>query len=103
MSNSEFYSEKYYLDDIKRFSTTKKSLVPLNKKKYTFLVNPIMDKVVFKFTIEKSLNVRVRKVNTIRLPAEKRIVRKYSGYRSKLKKIVITLDPDDQIKLFSDL
>ena len=103
MPNSEFYSEKYYLDDIKGVSTTKKSLDPLEQKKYTFLVNPIMDKVVIKFTIEKSLNVRVRKVNTIRFPTEKRIVRKCSGYRSKLKKIVITLDPDDKIKLLSDL
>lgn len=103
MYPKKFYSEKSYIDNITHLSTTKKSLLSSENKKYTFLVNPIMDKPSIKLTIEESLNVKIYRVNTACLPTTKKVVGKNIGYTSKLKKAIVKLDPKYQIKLFSEI
>ena len=91
------------IDEIKQISTTKKALWSLENKKYTFLASPFVTKEWMKRAIEICFNVRVIKVNTSNLPTKKKRVGKFIGSKAKLKKVIVTLDPNDEIPLFSDI
>ena len=91
------------IDEIKQISTTKKELWSLEDKKYTFLASPFVTKEWMKRAIEICFNVRVIKVNTSNLPTKKKRVGKFIGSKAKLKKVIVTLDPNDEIPLFSDI
>jgi large subunit ribosomal protein L23 len=91
------------IDEIKQIATTKKALWSLEDKKYTFLASPFVTKEWIKRAIESCYNVRVIKVNTSNLPKKKKRVGKYIGSKVKLKKVIVTLNPDDEIPLFSDI
>lgn len=91
------------IDEIKQISTTKKALWSLEDKKYTFLASSFVTKEWMKRAIETCFNVRVIKVNTSNLPTKKKRVGKYIGVKAKLKKVIITLNPNDEIPLFSDI
>lgn len=102
-TNLPSFAEYTLLNEIKQLSTTKKSLWSLESKKYTFLVSPWVSKPFIKLAVEKYFNVRVLKINTSNLPVKKKYVGKYVGVKSRLKKAIITLDPGDEITLFSDI
>jgi len=91
------------IDEIKQIATTKKALWSLEDKKYTFLASPFVTKEWIKRAIESCYNVRVIKVNTSNLPKKKKRVGKYIGSKVKLKKVIVTLNPSDEIPLFSDI
>ena len=91
------------IDEIKQISTTKKALWSLEDKKYTFFASPFVTKEWMKRAIETCFNVRVIKVNTSNLPTKKKRVGKFIGSKAKLKKVIVTLDPNDEIPLFSDI
>jgi large subunit ribosomal protein L23 len=91
------------IDEIKQISTTKKALWSLEDKKYTFLASPFVTKEWMNRAIEVCFNVRVIKVNTSNLPTKKKRVGKFIGSKAKLKKVIVTLDPNDEIPLFSDI
>ena len=91
------------IDEIKQISTTKKALWSLEDKKYTFLASPFVTKEWMKRAIESCYNVRVIKINTSNLPTKKKRVGKFIGSKAKLKKVIVTLDPNDEIPLFSDI
>ena len=91
------------IDEIKQIATTKKALWSLEDKKYTFLASPFVTKEWIKRAIESCYNVRVIKVNTSNLPTKKKRVGKFIGSKAKLKKVIVTLDPNDEIPLFSDI
>jgi len=91
------------IDEIKQISTTKKALWSLEDKKYTFFASPFVTKEWMKRAIETCFNVRVIKVNTSNLPTKKKRVGKYIGSKARLKKVIVTLDPSDEIPLFSDI
>ena len=91
------------IDEIKQISTTKKALWSLEDKKYTFLASPFVTKEWMKRAIEVCFNVRVIKVNTSNLPTKKKRVGKFIGSKAKLKKVIVTLEPNDEIPLFSDI
>ena len=91
------------IDEIKQISTTKKALWSLEDKKYTFLASPFVTKEWMKKEIESCCNVRVIKVNTSNLPTKKKRVGKFIGSKAKFKKVIVTLDPNDEIPLFSDI
>lgn len=97
------YADYILLNDIKQLLTTKKSLWSLEDKKYTFLVSPILTKDLIKSAIESYFNVTVRKINTANLPTKKKFVGRYVGVKSRLKKAIVTLDPADEISLFTDI
>lgn len=90
-------------DEIKQISTTKKALWSLEYRRYTFLVSPIMTKDLIKLAVEQFFNVRVVKVNTCNLTTKKKRIGTSMGSKTKLKKAVVTLDPRDEIPLFSDI
>ena len=91
------------IDEIKQIATTKKALWSLEDKKYTFLASPFVTKEWMKRAIESCYNVRVIKINTSNLPTKKKRVGKFIGSKAKLKKVIVTLNPDDEIPLFSDI
>ena len=91
------------IDEIKQIATTKKALWSLEDKKYTFLASPFVTKEWIKRAIESCYNVRVIKVNTSNLPTKKKRVGKFIGSKAKLKKVIVTLNPNDEIPLFSDI
>lgn len=90
-------------DEIKQLSTTKKALWSLEDRRYTFLVSPLLTKTLIKLAVEQFFNVRVIKVNTSNISTKKKRVGTSIGSKPKLKKAVITLNPNDQIPLFSDI
>ena len=90
-------------DEIKQLSTTKKALWSLEYRRYTFLVSPLLTKSLIKLAVEQFFNVRVVKVNTCNLTTKKKRVGKSIGSKTKLKKAIITLNPNDEIPLFSDI
>jgi large subunit ribosomal protein L23 len=90
-------------DEIKQLSTTKKALWSLEDRRYTFLVSPLLTKTLIKLAVEQFFNVRVLKVNTCNLPIKKKRMGTSLGSKPKLKKAIITLDPNDEIPLFSDI
>jgi len=90
-------------DEIKQISTTKKALWSLEDRRYTFLVSPLLTKTLIKLAVEQFFNVRVIKVNTCNLATKKKRVGTSIGSKPKLKKAIITLNPNDEIPLFSDI
>jgi len=90
-------------DEIKQLSTTKKALWSLEYRRYTFLVSPLLTKSMIKLAVEQFFNVKVIKVNTCNLKTKKKRVGNSIGSKTKLKKAIVTLDPNDEIPLFSDI
>jgi large subunit ribosomal protein L23 len=88
---------------LNKLQQRKKALWSLEDKKYTFLASPFVTKEWIKRAIESCYNVRVIKVNTSNLPTKKKRVGKFIGSKAKLKKVIVTLNPDDEIPLFSDI
>ena len=90
-------------DEIKQLSTTKKALWSLEYRRYTFLVSPLLTKSLIKLALEQFFNVRVVKINTCNLTIKKKRVGSSIGSKPKFKKAIITLNPNDEIPLFSDI
>ena len=63
-----------------------KSTLLLENNKYTFMVDRRANKDMIKKVIEYVFNVSVTNINTLRSPAKKRTVGRFSGYRSQYKK-----------------
>ena len=84
-------------DEIKQLSTTKKALWSLEESRYTFLVSPVLTKPLIKLAVEQFFNVRVVKVNTCNLTRKKKRMGASVGSKPKLKKAIITLNPNDEI------
>ena len=91
------------MDCIKCFITSKKALTLIENKKYSFLVQKWLKKNTIKDVLEKFFEVKITSINTCNLPRKKRRLGKFKGYKTQYKKVIITLDPKDNIQLFSDI
>ena len=91
------------MDGIKCFITSKKALTLIENKKYSFLVQKWLKKNTIKDVLEKLFEVKITSINTCNLPRKKRRLGKFKGYKTQYKKVIITLDPKDNIQLFSDI
>jgi len=91
------------MDSIKCFITSKKALTLIENKKYSFLVQKWLKKNTVKDIIEKFFEVKVISINSCNLPRKKRRLGKFKGYKTQYKKIIVTLDPKDNIQLFSNI
>jgi len=67
------------------------------QNKYTFKVDPRATKIDIKRAVEEIFKVRVKQVNTVRMPGKPRRVRVQPGYTSSWKKAVVTLEKGDSI------
>jgi large subunit ribosomal protein L23 len=91
------------MDGIKCFITSKKALTLIENKKYSFLVQKWLKKNTIKDVLEKFFEVKITSINTCNLPRKKRRLGKFKGYKTQYNKVIITLDPKDNIQLFSDI
>jgi len=82
---------------------TDKATRLLESNKYTFMIDPQANKFTIKKVIEYIFNVKVIKVNTLNVAKKKKTVGRFSGYKSKYKKAIITLKEGDKINLFPDI
>lgn len=82
---------------------TDKSTRLLEFKKYTFIVDRKANKFTIKKLIEYFFNVTVLKINTLNRPNKKKTIGRFSGYKSRYKKAIVTLKVGDNINLFPDL
>lgn len=88
-------------DIIKRPVITEKTSELMAENKYVFEVDIRSNKTEIKFAIENIFGVKVKKVNTVKMPPKPKRYGRYSGYRSAWKKAVITLTEDSKtIEMF---
>ena len=71
---------------------TEKSNDGLNEGKYTFEVNRKATKIDIKNAVEKLFNVKVLKVNTMKVNGKKKRVGYHVGKTSDWKKAIVTID-----------
>lgn len=99
-NEKEFYSNRIRI--VKYPIITDKAVRLIEKNQYSFIVDRNSNKLNIKTAIESLFNVKVRKVNTCRLPRKKKRVGKYIGWKPQYKKAIVTLSEGSTINLFSD-
>ncbi len=75
----------------------------LESNKYTFMIDRKANKFIIKKVIEYFFSVNVIKINTLNTAPQKKTVGRFSGYKSRYKKAIITLKKGDKINLFPDI
>ena len=95
---------KYY-DVILRPVITEKSMSEMMQKKYTFLVNPEVNKTQIKEAVEKMFDgAKVKSVSTMNLDGKKKRRGYVFGRTAKMKKAIVTLTEDSkEIEVFAGL
>lgn len=83
-------------DIIRRPVITEESTDLMEEKKYVFEVDPRANKVEVKKAIEEIFDVKVEKVNTMRVKGKVKRYGRYSGRRPERKKAVVTLTEDSK-------
>ncbi len=83
-------------DIIKRPVITEKTSDFMANNKYVFEIDKRSNKTEVKLAIENIFDVKVKKVNVIKMPAKPKSYGKYNGYRSAWKKAIVTLTEDSK-------
>lgn len=91
---------KYTYDVIVRPIITEKSSGLSEKGVYTFEVAQGANKVEIKNAVETIFSVKVKAVRTINVYRKPAKMGKYSGFKSAVKKAIVTLVPGQTIKEF---
>jgi large subunit ribosomal protein L23 len=94
---------KTLVDLIKYPIITDKATKLLEINQYTFAVDLKSNKLEIKTAIEYLFNVTVLNVNTLNQPKKKKTIGRFSGYKARYKKAIVTLKVGDNINLFPDL
>lgn len=81
---------------------TDKATKLLELNQYTFATTRDANKIQIKTAIESLFNVKVISVNTHTSPRKQRRIGKFSGYKARYKRAIITLAPNNSINLFSE-
>lgn len=98
-----------YQDILRRPIITEKNTRLMEMNQYTFEVAPDANKIQIKEAVERTFNVKVKKVNTmhVRGKPRRRIRRRgrvpVEGREASWKKAIVTLEPGYTIDLFSQL
>lgn len=90
-------------DVIIRPWVTEKSTELMSQGKYTFEVALKANKTQIKQAVEEIFNVKVRKVNTIRVPGKLRRRGRFVGRTPERKKAIVTVAEGQQIPIFEGL
>lgn len=80
---------------------TEKTIRLLEKNQYSFDVNVQSDKTIMKNWIELFFDVKVKGINSHRLPNKKKKIGAITGYTIRYKRMIITLESGYSIPLFS--
>jgi large subunit ribosomal protein L23 len=97
------YNPRDLADLILKPIVTEKATLQMELGKYVFDVLPKASKPEIKAAIESLFDVTVVKVNTLRLPRQKRRVGRFVGYKAQYKRAIVTLKDGDSIVLFPDV
>jgi large subunit ribosomal protein L23 len=98
-----------YQNILRRPIITEKNTRLMEMNQYTFEVAPEANKIQIKEAVERTFNVKVKKVNTmnVRGKPRRRIRRRgrvpVVGREASWKKAIVTLEPGYTIDLFSQL
>ena len=79
---------------------TEKTLKLTQENKYTFLVDPKINKTQIRKAIEKMFNVNVEDVKTMNYKERIRGVTKIRSRRKRFKKAIVKLSPGQKIPIF---
>lgn len=90
-------------DIVKRPVITEKTQAMMNENKYTFEVPMTANKVEIRQAIEAIFNVKVEKVNTIRVLGKTKRMGRFQGKRSDYKKAIVKLVEGSKITLFEGM
>lgn len=90
-------------DLVVRPIVTEKATIQLEENKYVFDVVIKATKPQIKQAIESLFEVKVEKVNTLRLPRRQRRVGKFIGYKTQYKRAIVTLAEGSSINLFPEV
>lgn len=83
-------------DIIKRPVITERTADMMADLKYVFEVDVRANKTEIKAAVEEIFNVKVKNVNTLRVPGKLKRYGRYSGYTPEWKKAFVTLTPDSK-------
>ncbi|CAM4470527.1 50S ribosomal protein L23 [Paenibacillus macerans] len=83
-------------DIIKRPVITERSTEYMNDLKYVFEVDIRANKTEIKQAVESIFGVKVKNVNTLRVPGKLKRYGRYSGYTPEWKKAFVTLTADSK-------
>ncbi len=87
-------------DTIIRPILTEKTMRELEDNKYTFIVDLRATKVEIRNAVEEAFKVKVKNVNTLRMPGKTRRQGRFEGKTPEWKKAVVTLEEGYKITLF---
>ncbi len=91
-------------DIILRPVLTEKATDGFASKRYTFSVLKTANKTQIKIAVEKMFGVKVKSVNTVRLPGKLKRMGRNEGYTPATKKAIVTLREDSKpIEFFAAL
>ena len=97
-------AEIHLYDIIRRPVVTEKSSYIEELGKYVFEVHPSANKIQVREAVEIIFDVDVVKINTMIMPAKRgRRGRAWYKRTKQWKKAVVTLEPGQEIKLFSEV
>lgn len=83
-------------DIIKKPVITEESTDLMAEKKYVFEVDPKANKTEIKQAVESIFDVKVTKVNTMKMPRKPKTYGRYSGYTALRKKALVKLSEDSK-------
>lgn len=95
MSN---FDSRNWADLLERPILTEKATRLMELNQFTFDVAPKATKPQIKIAIEQLFNVKVKSVNTQNPPRKKRRVGKYSGFKPRYKRAIVTLVDGDPLR-----
>lgn len=100
--NKSYFNHNYnIISSIKYPSLSIKAFELMGKNKFTFIINPSLNKCLIKELIENLFAVKILKINTYHIPPHKKRIGKYIGWKPKYKKAVVTLAKGNSISLFT--
>ena len=82
---------------------TEKTSVMMQDNKYTFKVPLTANKTEIRQAVEKIFNVKVEKVNTVRVLGKNKRMGRYVGKRSDYKKAIVKLAEGNTIQIFEGM
>jgi large subunit ribosomal protein L23 len=97
------FGQKLSIDLVKYPILTEKTIKLIEQNQYSFAVDSNATKPLIKNAIEQLFDVKVISINTSMQALKKRRVGKYIGQRSKYKRAIVTLAPENSITLFEDV
>ena len=85
---------------LRRPVITEKSTMLSEMGQYVFEVARDANKIEIRRAVEEIFKVKVRAVNTLRVPGKERRLGRTKGFTSPWKKAIVSLEPGQRIELF---